>query len=449
MSGDGRLFALDRSPVRSAAEALAWLWRLGPVLEAPDARAVGFGELSEAAELDGLLGAGRLAGVVLFAPDEGPESQGLPERRRLHGLASFGKGSRLAGDFTVFGGGTPALRSSLGAHAVRDGRTLALAAPPETAWTLLRGFWCAPVLAEFLAEVLERPLVLLPPVGCVRLDDIPGTAQHQVEGRDKSDARQLRRVRSLRRAYRAKGATLNVAVPARALADGEEVPLDRVWPRAVASIAEGVAEGSLEPVCHGYLHLDREELDRGKVEFREFGSLDEQEAGRRLDVALDWQEAELGRRPDTFVAPAWAYSDGALAAAAARDLPAWLRPRLGPPLEAGNMHESFDSALRGLHGLDYGPFATLAGAGIPPTPVLHGGLFDLRASQLREDRDVLNLIRLAARRDAVRLPGVAGVRWVRAGELVSLLRAHDRIEVRGAEVDLGDAGHARLVPAGV
>ena len=449
MSGDGRLFALERSPARGAAEALAWLWRLGPLLDAPDARAVGFGGPSDEAELTGLLKAGSLAGLVLFAPDEGPATAAVPERRRRAGVASFGPGQRLAGEFTLFGAGAAgeARRSSLGVHAVRDGNTLMLAADPAAAWTLLHDFWCAPVLAGFLAEVLERPLVILPPVGVVRLDDIPGTAQHQVEGRDKSDARQRRRVLSLRRAYRASGATLNVAVPARALADGEEVPLERVWPRAVAAIAEGVAEGSLEPVCHGYLHLDRQKLDQGEVEFREFGSLDEMEAGRRLDVALDWQASVLGRRPDTFVAPAWAYSDGALAASASRDLPAWLRPRLGPPLEGPNVHESFNSALRGLHRLDYGPFAALAAAGIPPTPVLHGGLFDLRASQLKADRDVVTLARLALRRDAVRLPGVPGVRWIRAGELVRVLRAHDRIEVRGAEVELNDTDHALVVGA--
>src|SRR4051812_34232659 len=112
MSGDGRLFALDRSPARSAAEALAWLWRLGPLLDAPDPRAVGFGDLSKAAELDGLLGAGRLAGVVLFAAEDGPEAGGVPERQRVQGLASFGPGTRLRGEFTVFGGGTAAVRSS-------------------------------------------------------------------------------------------------------------------------------------------------------------------------------------------------------------------------------------------------------------------------------------------------------------------------------------------------
>ena len=44
-----------------------------------------------------------------------------------------------------------------------------------------RGSWAIPPLASFLPEVLGRPLVTLPPVGCVRLDDAPGTAYHQVQ----------------------------------------------------------------------------------------------------------------------------------------------------------------------------------------------------------------------------------------------------------------------------
>jgi hypothetical protein len=67
--------------------------------------------------------------------------------------------------------------------------------------------------------------------------------------------------------------------------------------------------------------------------------------------------------------------------------------------------------------------------------------------QLRADRDVVTLVRLLAWRDILRLPRVRGVRWVGAGELIGLLRDHDRIAVRGAEVTLNDARHAVLVPS--
>ena len=66
---DGRLYAAAGSPAADLAAGLAWLWRLGPLLDAPDARAVGVGDAADAAELHGLVGAGRLAGAVIFAED--------------------------------------------------------------------------------------------------------------------------------------------------------------------------------------------------------------------------------------------------------------------------------------------------------------------------------------------------------------------------------------------
>jgi hypothetical protein len=444
VTDEGCLFARAGSPAAGAAEALAWLWRLGPVLDDASPSAVGVGTVEEAPDLQPLVDSGGLRGLVLFAPKPGPRNGPVPARRRARGIARFGPGVSLVAELTVFEEGEPASRSSAGAHAVRGGRTLALAADPVSAWSELRSFWSLDALAAFLAEILERPLVMLPPVGCVRLDDVPGTAQHQVEGTDRPDGRQRRRVEALRRAYAAAGARLNVAVPARGLEDGEQVPLEGVWPRSVAALAAGVGEGAFEPVCHGYLHLDPDELAAGRVEYREFRSLDEAEAGRRLDEALAWQEAVLGRRTATFVAPAWSYSPGALSAAAARGLPAWQRPALGPLLTGGVVRETVHSGLRGLHGLDYGPLAALAAHGLPPTAVLHGGLFDLRVSQLRERRDVASFTRLALRRDIVRLPRMTAVRWIGAGTLVRLLEAHETVEVRGADVHLGEAREAML-----
>jgi hypothetical protein len=239
-----------------------------------------------------------------------------------------------------------------------------------------------------------------------------------------------------------------MAVAARGLENGAEVPLERSWPRSVAALAAGVRDGAFEPVCHGYLHLDTEELEAGRVEFREFARLDAAEAGRRLDAATAWQEDVLGRRPETFCAPAWSYSPGALAAAAARRLPAWQRPSLGPLLADGTVRETVHSALRGLHGLGYRPLAALAARGLPPTPVFHGGLFDLRLTQLKERRDLLTLARVLLRRDILRLPRLPGIRWIGAGRLVRLLEAHAGVQVRGAEVDLGDASEALLWPPG-
>ena len=303
MSAEGRLYAAPASPARAAAGSLAWLWRLGPVLDEPDAAAVGFGTLEEADELRSLVEARRLAGAAIFAPEPGPPSAGVPARRSVDGIAKFGRGSKLEGPFTVFEEGTAAFASSAGAHAVRDGRVLMLAADPETAWTLFRGFWCLPALLEFLPELLGRPLVILPRVGCIRWDDVPGTAQHQAQGNAKSDRRQRMRVALARRVYASAGAVLNMAVASRALRGDEQVPLEKVWPRAVATIAAAVQDGTFEPVCHGYLHLDPDEWAEGRIEYREFAKLDEAEARRRLDYAIGWQTETLGRAPETFVAP--------------------------------------------------------------------------------------------------------------------------------------------------
>jgi hypothetical protein len=448
MSADGRLYAPPASPARPAARSLAWLWRLGPVLDDADAAAVGFGTLAEADELRSLVEVGRLAGAVVFAPEAGPAAAGVPARRSVDGIAKFGRGSKLEGPFTVFEEGTTALASSAGAHAVRDGSLLMLAADPETAWTLFRGFWCLPALMEFLPEVLGRPLVILPRVGCIRWDDVPGTAQHQAQGHAKSDRRQRMRVALARRVYASAGAVLNVAVAARALQGDDQVSLDGVWPRSVATIAAAVREGSFEPVCHGYLHLDPDEWAEGRIEYREFAKLDEAEARRRLDYAIGWQTETLGRAPETFVAPAWSYSEGALSAAEACGLPAWRRPELLPMLDGQIVHESVSSGLRGLRGLNFVPFETLARCGYPPTAVFHGALFDLRMGQLKASKDALTAARLLLWRDLLRVPRIPNVRWIGAGDLVRLYEHHGGIQVRGSTVDLNGARRALLVEPG-
>lgn len=447
---DGRLYAAEGSVANGAAAGLAWLWRLGPVLDEPDPRAVGVGDETEASELVELVRARRLAGAVIFAAEPGPASAPLPERRLAKGVATFDGGVRLDGKFVLLGAGEPLLRSSLGVHAALvERRVLVLTADPASAWTLLRGYWTLDALARFLPDVLERPLVLLPPVGVVRLDDVPGTAQHQAQGEAHPDRRQLRRIHSLARAYRRGDAVLNVAVAARGLdSDQAELPLEHVWPRSVAALSAGVRDGVFEPVGHGYLHLDTEALAQGEIEFREFARLGEDEAGRRIDAVLAWQEEVLGRRPSTFVAPAWGYSEGTLAAAAARSLPTWRRPDPGPLRRGWDVHETIDSAFRGMRGLDYGAFAAMARTGLPPTPVLHGGLFDLRMGQLRAARDLYGLARLFLRRDVVRLPGLKGLRWIGAGAMLDLMRAHETIRVDGAEVKLGDAAEAYLIEPG-
>lgn len=431
----GHLYVRSGSQIEPVAEAVAWLWRLGPVLDTPDPSAVGVGWLGDAAELDALVRAGRLAGAVIFATRPGPSDGAVPSRHRVNGVASFGPGKRVAGQFYVLDGGNPVVRSSLGVHAVRERNWMVLGADPDTSWGSLDGFWVLPALADFLVDVLDRPLVMLPPLGWVRYDDLPGTAYHQVSGRDKPDRAVQSRIEKAAKLFAEHDSVLNIAIASRALVDGEEVAVDEVWPRSVAAIGHGIESGAVEPVCHGYLHLNTESWAAGEISPREFENVDAEEAGRRLDVANDWFGRKLGLKPQTFVAPTWAYSPGLLSALAERDMPAWLPPAPAPLIATSNGRETLTSSLEGLFRLDFGPFGDLAGAGLPPTVTLHGGLLDQRGHNLRRLREAPTTARLVLKRDLFRFPWVPGVRWLGAGELFARLQGHDQIEVHGDRID--------------
>ena len=420
------------------AGALGWLWRL-PVREQPDPSLVGIGGAGEADELAARTRGGELAAAVVFAAGTGPATEALPARRTLEGVARLAPGAALAGSFTVFDRGTPVVASNLGAHAVTDAKLLFVGFDPVAGWGRLGLGWALAAVQDLIVQAIERPLLQLPALGCLRFDDLPGTAQQQLQDTAKSDARVRRRVARLRSVYARAGAKLSIAVAARGLADGAPVPTDDVWPEATAELARGVADGTFEPVCHGLLHYD-DTGEGDRVEPREFLTLDRQEAGRRLDLALEWIRDRLGE-PHTFVAPAWGYSEGALAAAAERGLPAWHRAAPEPLLVKRNPRETLIGAggLGGVHRLDYGSLVRLAQVGLPPTPVLHGGLLDDRLTS-RLIRDAVGYARLLLRRDALRLPEVEGVRWIGAGELVERLGAHERIDV-----EAGVAGDAEVV----
>ena len=181
----------------------------------------------------------RLAGAVVLAGSApGPAMGGVPARVPTPGLARF-PGARVRGRMATFAGGVPVVRSSVGVHAVRDGRILAVAFDVDD-WGRLPSYWALPALATYLAEVLDRPLVSLPAVGCLRVDDIPGSAEQQLLHRDKPDGRQRRWIRAVARQAGRSGARVVVAIPARALRDGRFVGLEEVWPRAVAALGDGV-----------------------------------------------------------------------------------------------------------------------------------------------------------------------------------------------------------------
>jgi hypothetical protein len=344
----------------------------------------------------------------------------------------------VAGQFVALNGGNggkPVVSSSLGVHAVRERNWMVFGADPDSSWGSLDGFWILPALADFMTDLLDRPLVMLPPLGWVRYDDVPGTAYHQVAGTDKPDRKVRRRIEESAKLFGDNGSVLNIAISSRALVEGEEVPVDQVWPQAVASIAEGVEKGVIEPVCHGYLHLNTALWETGEISPREFENVDQTESGRRLDVAIDWFEQTLSQPPQSFVAPTWAYSPGLIAALADRQLPAWLPPAPAPLVALGNGRETLNSSLEGLYRLDYGPFGSMARAGLPPSVIIHGGIFDPRPYNLRKLRELPTTARLVRRRDLFRHPWVPGLRWIGSRELMDRFEGHDQIEVAGDRVE--------------
>ncbi len=447
---DATIFVPPGSGIRPFAETIGWLWRV-PLGEAPGPGAVGLGTIDDGRELESLIASRRLAGAAVFGSRPGPDQGRVPGRQRLAGAARFGPGLVTQGDFTVLHGpGAAVARSSLGAHALRQGDWLTLGFDPVASWGTLQHFWALRPLADFLAELLGRPLAMLPPIGMVRYDDVPGTAEQQLKGETKSDAHVRRRLRRILGAYRRSGAVLNAAIASHALDGDREVPLEQVWPGAIEMLRAAIAEGVVEQVCHGYLHLDRGNPGAEGIDPREFARLDPRQARERIEAALGWASRVLGERPRTFIAPNWGYSTGTLEALAGIGLPAWLPFGFGPLVEGPNARETLVSTVNGIHELDYGPLAALAAAGLPPYVTIHGGLMDARFDGLRGPRHLPALARLALRRDLVRLPGVDGVRWVGAGELMERLRAHDRIEVAGAEIIAPDGVEvsAHRVPAG-
>jgi hypothetical protein len=420
------------------------------LLDRPASDVVGIGCVEEAAELHRLVQARHLAAAVVFADDEGPSLGLVPARRRVAGRARL-SGAQVRGRFTVFSDGRPAVRSSLGTHAVEKDGVLLVGSGKED-WGELHFFWALRLLADFFVHHFDGPLVGLPPIGCLRLDDIPGTAEKQALGKAKSDARQERAIGRLVRVLEETRSRLVVAVAARALLDGEFVPADLVWPRALAAIRQGVDRRLLEVACHGLHHLSLARWAEGHVDAGEFDGLSQEQAGHALDEALGWLERNLGPS-ETFVAPAWKYSDGTLRAAAERGLKVWFPARPGPLLQGTVLYESLNNGLPGLVACDFGPLRSLTAVGVPLTVVFHGRSLDGRLRTLLAERQLLTLLRLAVRRDISRMCALPFVRWIGARELIDRFERHGEITVdghevrapRSTEVTLLDRGGSRVV----
>lgn len=420
-----RLWCEPGSDTRGLTGVLQWLW--GESGEADEAR-VGVGTAAEASDLQRLVSEGRLEGaVVLCAPSAGEAGDG---GRPLQGTAKFEQGHLRGGfweprprdgDHAV-----PALTSGLGTHAFAGQSLLWVGAPADGDWGSLRVAWVLSAIRSFLEGSLGLSVRALPPIGCLRLDDVPGTAEFQLDGKAKDDREQARFARKLAGAAARSGSVLNIATACRALDDGDpskRVSLEQVWPSAVEELRAGVAAGAMEAVCHGYLGLVPEALDRGEVDYHEYGTLSEPEARDLLTRVVAWQREQLGEAP-TFVAVDWTYSEGALAAADHLGLAAWLPPAPAPPLKGHTMRESLRGPLDGIAGVDFRPLAWLAESGLPPTVTLHGRSLDNRRAAFRIPRDGVSLARAYLHRDIFRLLRLGGVEWVGASRMRAALEEH-------------------------
>ena len=383
------------------ATALAWLWRLGPLLRSPRSGAIGFGGQGDDAELSSLVGEGRLAGAVIFI-----EAATAPPRDAGDGLLRVG-------------------------------------ADPDAEWGLLGFHRILEPIAGYMIERLDRPLVLLPRIGMLRIDDLPGTAQHQLEGRAKSDRRQRRRLRRYVKACRRAGAVLNAAVPAQAFREGERVPLDRVWPGSISALREGVAQGRggaglPRPAAprHGAPRARRGRVQGVRQPQRGGGGPPDR---RRPRVA--GERAGRGSTPSS--PPPGPTARAALAAAARRGLPCFTRCEPGKTYEPGLISETLKGGL-GISGLDYRPLAALAALGLPPTLVLHGTMIDARTGGFDLPRELPTALRLFLRRDLSRLPGVKGLSWVGASDFALTLARHDEVVVEEGEVRVPSGSRVRI-----
>ena len=424
----GALYATGGLPTAEFARGFAWLWKLGPLCSEPHPKAVGIGGLDEAAELHRLVAVGELSGaIVTVPPASGPVAGIVPARRRITGVPEFEGGTRVAGEFTVFTDGSAAVRSSLGAHAVLADGVLLLGHDPASEWGRLDSFWAYEAIASYLGGRLDRQLRKLPAMGCLRLDDTPGTALHQMQERASTDRRQARRLRRLAKRLRRNDAVLSLAVVAQALdEEGARVPMDVAYPDSIREIGEGISSGAYEPICHGLLHMDPDAFERGELQYMEFRDLDPIRAVEHLDRALEWQTNTLAA-PRSFCAPAWSYGSTVDGEAAKRGLARWYRSRPGPLIEDGRIHESLIGELQGLYKFDYSPLQRLAALGIPPVVAMHGYTLDGRIQNLQANRDLISLARLMARRDVSRLMALDGIDWVASSVFI------DRLEEWGTD----------------
>ena len=192
-------------------------------------------------------------------------------------------------------------------------------------WQL--GHPSAPMLYQLLSNWLIHKGKIKPrkfiPIAAIRLDDLPVTAENlranpPTKKLDRTRCKILKRLRRFAR-RRAMKFTLMYSshFPGK---NGILVPISSVMPRSIRQMQLAIKQQVFEFGSHGMVHL-RSWSDLSAADPREFSDLDTEQTIKHLESA-DGEIIQLfGKRPRSFVAPAWGYRPGVTKRVAAERYP--------------------------------------------------------------------------------------------------------------------------------
>jgi len=237
------------------------------------------------------------------------------------------------------------------------------------------------VLSNWLVHELGYRYPTLEPYAAIRLDDLPTTAEKLklLTPRPTLDRRRSRTMRRLRNFARRSGTRFSIMYSSHFPGpDGKLVTIASIVPRSIREMQLGVKQGVFEIGSHGMVHLRNGKSDQSGVDAREFVDLDERETATHLENSDQEILRLFGARPQSFVAPDWAYRPGITKKIASERYPAIVDSSqhvesgacdvfLTPGEEGNylNMTETFRAGSRMLTYSSPEFWQCYAGAGIP------------------------------------------------------------------------------------
>lgn len=180
------------------------------------------------------------------------------------------------------------------------------------------------LLSNWLIHELGNQHRVLEPYAAIRLDDLPSTAESlkvYPPGR-KLDRKRSRIIRRLRRFGRRTATPFTLMYSSHFReANGSLTPISSVMPRSISEMQLGVKQGVFEIGSHGMVHLRNISSEPTTTDPREFVDLDAPETVKHLDVCESEIVQLFGKKPQSFVAPAWGYRPGLTKQIAAKRYP--------------------------------------------------------------------------------------------------------------------------------